>query len=79
MACMCGDLCCWSCGPAQGNHRCPICGEWMTERCKHLTYRGTIRRRFKAEAESIAAAERAAEEEQERYWEAYRASEHFEG
>jgi hypothetical protein len=51
----------------------------MSERCKHLTNRGTIRLRFKAEAERIAAAERAAEEEQERYWEAYRASEHYEG
>jgi len=29
--CMCGDFCCPSCGPAQGNVRCPICGEWESE------------------------------------------------
>lgn len=28
MACMCGDLYCWSCGPAQGNSKCHICGKW---------------------------------------------------
>lgn len=28
MACMCGDLYCRSCGPAQGNHRCDACGRW---------------------------------------------------
>ncbi len=28
MACMCGDLYCLSCGPAQGNYRCPVCGKW---------------------------------------------------
>lgn len=26
--CMCGDTYCRSCGPAQGNVRCPICGVW---------------------------------------------------
>lgn len=31
MPCMCGDLYCWSCGPAQGNSRCPICGEWEAD------------------------------------------------
>jgi len=25
---MCGDTYCYSCGPAQGNHRCEICGKW---------------------------------------------------
>jgi len=24
--CMCGDIYCHSCGPAQGNHKCPVCG-----------------------------------------------------
>lgn len=28
MPCMCGDIYCHSCGPAQGNHRCPNCGLW---------------------------------------------------
>ena len=36
MACMCGDYCCWSCGPAQGNWRCPICNEWASEGCEHI-------------------------------------------
>ena len=28
MPCMCGDTHCWSCGPAQGNNHCEICGMW---------------------------------------------------
>jgi hypothetical protein len=28
MPCMCGDLYCLSCGPAQGNGRCNECGAW---------------------------------------------------
>jgi hypothetical protein len=28
MPCMCGDLYCGSCGPAQGNHRCMACNRW---------------------------------------------------
>ena len=28
MPCMCGDLYCWSCGPAQGNYKCPNCRAW---------------------------------------------------
>lgn len=33
--CMCGDICCSSCGPAQGNSRCPICRAWASEGCEH--------------------------------------------
>ena len=29
--CMCGDLYCSSCGPAQGNSKCPCCGKWSEE------------------------------------------------
>ncbi len=29
--CMCGDLCCSSCGPAQGNHKCSNCGNWSMD------------------------------------------------
>lgn len=29
--CYCGDLYCWSCGPAQGNIRCWICGKWSAD------------------------------------------------
>jgi len=28
---MCGDYYCRSCGPAQGNHRCEICGKWTAD------------------------------------------------
>ena len=28
---MCGDTYCWSCGPAQGNHKCPNCGRWSLD------------------------------------------------
>lgn len=28
MPCMCGDTHCRSCGPAQGNNRCEVCGAW---------------------------------------------------
>jgi len=31
--CMCGDLCCPSCGPAQGNWRCPVCRAWASDGC----------------------------------------------
>lgn len=31
MPCMCGDFCCNSCGPAQGNRRCYVCGEWESD------------------------------------------------
>lgn len=31
MACMCGDTCCRSCGPAQGNNRCEACGAWEAD------------------------------------------------
>jgi len=29
--CMCGDTCCFSCGSAQGNSRCEICGKWTED------------------------------------------------
>lgn len=35
--CMCGDTHCWSCGPAQGNHRCSGCGEWMDDHGEHVS------------------------------------------
>lgn len=34
MACMCGDICCPSCGPAQGNFRCPSCRAWSSDGCE---------------------------------------------
>ena len=35
MACMCGNICCPSCGPAQGNSCCALCGKWSSEGCQH--------------------------------------------
>ncbi len=29
--CLCGDLQCPSCGPAQGNYKCWHCGEWSAD------------------------------------------------
>lgn len=31
MSCMCGDICCRSCGPAQGNYCCSACGAWTSD------------------------------------------------
>lgn len=62
MACMCGDSCCNSCGPAQGNWRCPICREWATEGCEHIDEAtGELKPEYQAEADRRAAAEAAAE------------------
>lgn len=52
MACMCGDTQCWSCGPAQGNWKCPICRKWADDGCEHVTDDGSaIRPEFQAEAD----------------------------
>lgn len=61
--CYCGDLCCPSCGPAQGNHRCPICRAWFSEGCDHLGDDGQVRPEFAARAEETYAAEAKADEE----------------
>lgn len=29
--CLCGDIYCSSCGPAQGNFQCHICGKWSMD------------------------------------------------
>ena len=29
--CLCGDLYCGSCGPAQGNYKCDMCGKWSLD------------------------------------------------
>lgn len=61
--CMCGDTCCPSCGPAQGNWRCPLCRAWASEACEHIDEEtGAIKAEFKEEVERIAAAERAADD-----------------
>lgn len=47
--CLCGDICCPSCGPAQGNSRCLVCGAWASDGCDDPA---------KCEAEMPAAVER---------------------
>ena len=51
MPCMCGDTCCPSCGPAQGNWRCLVCREWASEGCDHVTADGDAMRSEFATAE----------------------------
>jgi hypothetical protein len=63
MPCMCGDICCPSCGPAQGNWRCPICRVWASEACEHMNEEGDgLKAEFEAQAEAIAETERLADE-----------------
>ncbi len=58
MPCMCGDYCCPSCGPAQGNFRCPICEEWASEGCEHFDEEtGELKQEFVKRAQEIAKAE----------------------
>jgi hypothetical protein len=72
MPCMCGDYCCWSCGPAQGNWKCPICGEWASEGCKHIGVRsGKLLKRYEKQAARIAKAEADAEAKMAAEWEEY--------
>jgi hypothetical protein len=79
MACLCGDTHCWSCGPAQGNTKCPICNAWADDGCEHVDDDGAIKPEFKAaeaaayEADRLAAeaeAKQGAEDERlaEEYW-----------
>jgi len=63
MPCMCGDICCWSCGPAQGNWRCDICREWASECCEHMAEDGQgYKPEFQDAAEAAQRAEAAADE-----------------
>jgi hypothetical protein len=60
MACMCGDPCCPSCGPAQGNSKCPICREWVSEGCEHFFDDGDeikLKPEYEAQAAEIAKGE----------------------
>lgn len=58
MPCMCGDIQCSSCGPAQGNWRCPICRAWADDGCEHIDDDGnSIREEFHQQVEAIAKAE----------------------
>lgn len=64
MVCMCGDICCPSCGPAQGNWKCPICRGWASEGCEHLNDEGDdLKTEYLVQAEAIAQADIAADEQ----------------
>lgn len=83
MPCMCGDTHCWSCGPAQGNWKCPICRAWADDGCEHISEEtGELKAEFAAEAEEKTRQENGLEarlalqyEEEERladeYWRTY--------
>lgn len=72
MPCMCGDCCCPSCGPAQGNWKCPLCGEWASEGCKHISPRtGKLYKKYEKEAAAAEKAEREAEDKIYEQWERY--------
>jgi hypothetical protein len=58
--CLCGDIQCPSCGPAQGNWKCCLCGSWADEECIHINprtgrykkrYMKAVNEHYKAEAE----------------------------
>jgi len=64
MPCMCGDTHCPSCGPAQGNTRCVICGAWADDGCEHFDeVTGLFKPEFEEEAKRIVEAENKAFEE----------------
>lgn len=61
--CLCGDTCCPSCGPAQGNWRCELCGEWASDDAVHIDEAtGTYKPEYAAEAQRRHAAARLAED-----------------
>ena len=62
MTCMCGDTHCSSCGPAQGNSRCPICRAWTDGGCEHFDEEtGEIKPEFEPELLKILEAVRLAD------------------
>jgi hypothetical protein len=64
MTCMCGDTHCGSCGPAQGNSRCPICSSWADDGCEHFDEEtGKLKTEFVPEAERIWDLERKGDED----------------
>jgi hypothetical protein len=79
MPCMCGDLYCYSCGPAQGNFQCGHCGKWSLDinlgwikrQWYKLTGRlecGCVIKKIRAEEEQLAKELEEAERLSEEYW-----------
>ncbi len=70
MPCMCGDICCPSCGPAQGNSRCGLCGEWASESCIHYDEEtGDYKAEYREAAKEAARKEYEAEQKMFEQWE----------
>lgn len=67
MPCMCGDLYCYSCGPAQGNFKCESCGVWTADGgCKDPeACNATVNQMYERYAVELAEEEALAKE----YWE----------
>lgn len=59
--CMCGDIQCPSCGPAQGNWQCPICRAWADDGCEHIDENGNLLAEYESEAHRRAEEEACAE------------------
>lgn len=83
MPCMCGDLQCWSCGPAQGNWKCPVCNEWADNGCDHIGEDGDLKPEFEEQVAELHRLEREAEdkmykelEEEWKLWEQDRENRH---
>jgi hypothetical protein len=78
--CLCGDTHCPSCGPAQGNWRCPLCNAWADDCCEHIDAEtGKIKPEFEAEVEALLKAEAEAEAQMvEEYFEDERLAEEWE-
>ena len=54
MPCLCGDICCPSCGPAQGNTRCELCRVWATDGCEHVSRRtGQYKKQYRKQIEAL--------------------------
>jgi hypothetical protein len=59
---MCGDTHCPSCGPAQGNGRCPICRAWADDGCERIGIDGNLLPEWQEDADALAKAEAEADE-----------------
>jgi hypothetical protein len=72
MPCMCGDTHCWSCGPAQGNFKCAVCGVWADDGCEHLDeVTSQVKPEYQAAWDRALAEEAAAELELEKIEDAW--------
>ena len=66
--CMCGDTQCPSCGPAQGNSRCPACRTWADDGCECSDEMIEAAGKAQAEADDAFAADIEAERNNAAIW-----------